>query len=146
MHLLLKKRLHSNTPFSPGVFLVCSLIMICLDQASKSFFKTKFPFLTICNSALSWGIPTPFWLIFGFLMTFFLLSPFFIPKLWFYSPLGSIFLFSGALANFLDRFLNGCVIDFIHIPLSNFPLFNIADIFLTISFLLFLKNIASCRG
>ena len=39
---------------------------------------------------------------------------------------------SGALGNFYDRAFNGYVVDFIEFSFVNFPIFNIADIFVTI--------------
>lgn len=54
-----------------------------------------------------------------------------IPKNKYYLPLlitGAV-LASGALGNFIDRLLYGYVIDFIYISLIDFPVFNVADIF-----------------
>ena len=39
---------------------------------------------------------------------------------------------SGALGNFYDRLVNGYVVDFIEFSFVNFPVFNIADIFVTL--------------
>lgn len=44
-----------------------------------------------------------------------------------------IFIFSGAAGNFIDRLINGYVIDFIYFELINFPVFNVADIYITVS-------------
>lgn len=41
-------------------------------------------------------------------------------------------LFSGALANAIDRVFRGFVVDFIHTTFINFPVFNIADIAITV--------------
>jgi len=43
--------------------------------------------------------------------------------------LGITFMLSGAFGNTLDRIANGYVIDFLDFALINFPVFNIADIF-----------------
>lgn len=48
-----------------------------------------------------------------------------------------ILLFSGALGNFIDRMRNGYVVDFIYFKLIDFPVFNIADSFVTIAMVLF---------
>lgn len=40
---------------------------------------------------------------------------------------------SGALGNFIDRFINGYVVDFFYFKLINFPIFNVADIYVTVS-------------
>ena len=39
---------------------------------------------------------------------------------------------SGALGNFYDRLVNGFVVDFIEFSFISFPVFNIADIFVTL--------------
>ena len=44
-----------------------------------------------------------------------------------------IFLIAGAIGNFIDRMLYQHVIDFIYISLINFPVFNVADIYVTCS-------------
>lgn len=44
-----------------------------------------------------------------------------------------IFLISGAIGNFIDRIFHHYVIDFIYFSLIDFPVFNIADIYVTCS-------------
>lgn len=39
---------------------------------------------------------------------------------------------SGAVGNFIDRLFNGFVVDFLHFSLIDFPVFNIADIFVVV--------------
>ena len=56
--------------------------------------------------------------------------------------LGYGFILAGALGNGLDRFLFGYVVDFFDFRLINFPVFNLADVFITIGvILLFFENI-----
>lgn len=43
---------------------------------------------------------------------------------------------SGAIGNFYDRLIQGYVVDFIEFAFVNFPVFNIADIFVTIGSIL----------
>ena len=43
-----------------------------------------------------------------------------------------VFIFSGAVGNFIDRLMLGYVVDMFDFRLINFPVFNVADIFLTI--------------
>lgn len=39
---------------------------------------------------------------------------------------------AGAIGNFIDRFVQGYVIDFLYFSLINFPVFNVADCYVTI--------------
>lgn len=45
-----------------------------------------------------------------------------------------IFLTAGAFGNFIDRLLKGYVVDFFYFSLINFPIFNVADIYVTVTF------------
>ncbi len=47
-----------------------------------------------------------------------------------------VFLFAGALGNYIDRILNHYVIDFVYFSLINFPVFNVADIYVTCTVIL----------
>lgn len=44
-----------------------------------------------------------------------------------------IFLLAGAFGNMIDRFLNQYVVDFIYFRLIDFPTFNVADCYVTVS-------------
>ncbi|MEL4894160.1 signal peptidase II [Crocosphaera sp. Alani8] len=52
--------------------------------------------------------------------------------------LGYGFILAGALGNGLDRFLFGYVVDFLDFRLVNFPVFNLADVFINIGILFLL--------
>lgn len=54
-----------------------------------------------------------------------------IPKKRYYIPLMAVcvLMLSGALGNMIDRVFRGYVIDFIYFSLINFPVFNMADIY-----------------
>lgn len=58
-----------------------------------------------------------------------------IPKTKKYFPLRAtlVLLFSGAVGNFIDRIINGYVHDFIYFVPIDFPVFNVADCYITIS-------------
>ena len=43
-----------------------------------------------------------------------------------------IFISAGAVGNMTDRILNGFVVDYIYLSFINFPVFNVADIYVTI--------------
>lgn len=52
----------------------------------------------------------------------------------FYPILGILIaLVAGAIGNLIDRSLNGFVVDFLYFKLINFPVFNVADIYVTVS-------------
>lgn len=44
-----------------------------------------------------------------------------------------LMLIGGALGNFIDRLLHGFVVDFFFFKLINFPVFNMADVFLVVA-------------
>lgn len=46
-----------------------------------------------------------------------------------YIRISMLFITAGAIGNLIDRVLLGYVIDFLHITFINFPVFNIADIY-----------------
>lgn len=50
----------------------------------------------------------------------------------------SIAIVSGAIGNFIDRIANGYVVDFLYFKLIDFPIFNVADIYVTVSAFVFL--------
>ena len=52
-----------------------------------------------------------------------------------------VLIVSGALGNFIDRLINGYVVDFIHVVLFNFPVFNFADIMVVVGAGLFIFHI-----
>ena len=47
-----------------------------------------------------------------------------------------ILIVSGAVGNFIDRIVNHYVIDFFYFELINFPIFNVADCYVTVSAIL----------
>lgn len=42
-----------------------------------------------------------------------------------------VFIIAGAVGNFIDRVTQGFVVDFLYFKLINFPVFNVADIYVT---------------
>ena len=44
-----------------------------------------------------------------------------------------VFIMAGAIGNMIDRVLNGYVVDFLYFSLIDFPIFNMADCYVTIS-------------
>ena len=58
-----------------------------------------------------------------------------MPKQKKYMPLDYVivFLIAGAIGNYIDRITNNYVVDFIYFSLINFPVFNVADIYVTVA-------------
>lgn len=59
-------------------------------------------------------------------------------KHFFYLNLCFILFISGAVGNLIDRIVNHYVVDFFYFSLINFPIFNVADIYVTIAAFLFI--------
>lgn len=57
-----------------------------------------------------------------------------------YIPLHLIamFLSAGAVGNMIDRFTRGYVVDFLYFSLIDFPIFNVADCYVTVSMFFFI--------
>jgi signal peptidase II len=75
-----------------------------------------------------WIITLAFLVVIGLFMTR-------MPKTIYYRPLFLTLavLASGALGNFIDRVRQAYVVDFIYFRAINFPIFNVADIYVTLS-------------
>lgn len=50
--------------------------------------------------------------------------------------LTAIFITAGAIGNMIDRMFRGYVVDFFYFSLIDFPIFNVADIYVTVTFFL----------
>lgn len=115
---------------------VCRLILfvaffLCLHFFLRSWVLNAGGLVVLCNSGGPFGVMLPWW----FLMpTFFGVLVFLVVQWWketsFSSEWPWLFIFSGGLGNFAERFFFGCITDYIVFPF--FPVFNIADILLTI--------------
>ncbi|MBS6195303.1 MAG: signal peptidase II [Clostridiales bacterium] len=57
-------------------------------------------------------------------------------KKYFIFHLVAVVLTAGALGNFIDRISQGYVIDFFYFSLIDFPIFNVADIYVVVSFII----------
>ena len=63
-----------------------------------------------------------------------------MPKTKHYYPLMGccVVLVAGAVGNFIDRLVNQYVVDFIYFSIIDFPIFNVADIYISLSFIVIL--------
>lgn len=66
------------------------------------------------------------------IMYFYLITP--VTSRYLPLRLCMIFLTAGAIGNFIDRLLRGFVVDFFYFSLIDFPIFNVADIYVTVTF------------
>jgi len=109
-------------------------VLVSFDQISKYIIRHTGGFY-ICNKGVSFGLP--FFTLAFFNLKFKIFNLKSISNLKFqilnYSKLtllGIILIISGGLSNIADRIMSGCVIDFI--DLKFWPVFNLADIYITI--------------
>ena len=130
-------------------FMVLPLVFI--DQITKYFARVKladgpcelipgvFSFTYLENAGSVWGImqgKTIFLIIISLIMlaalVFFLYK---LPLTKRFMPLRIvlIFLTAGAIGNLIDRISTGVVTDFFYFELIDFPIFNVADIYITVS-------------
>ena len=135
-----------------GIFAIINIIAIALDRytklLAKSYLKGNKPFVIIDkvleliyteNRGAAFGIMQEkqifFFIITAAVMLAILYVILRLPSDKRYIPLliALSFVFSGAVGNLIDRVTNSYVIDFIYFMPINFPVFNIADIYVTLS-------------
>ena len=117
----------------PSILLVPTVIF--LDQVSKSFAGN---FLSVtCNKGIAFGIGNAlvFVPVFALVIIFWLLKIEKSPR----NKTGLMLILSGGVSNLIDRIYHDCVRDFISI--SKFPLFNLADIAITIGALVLVLSL-----
>ena len=137
------------------------IILVVIDQGTKLWVRQTLmnndPYVIIPdvfslqyheNTGAVWGIMSgkvQFLSIFTFLILLFIVFLYLkIPQDKKYNPMKliSVFIIAGAVGNLIDRVFLSYVVDFIYFELINFPLFNVADSYLTVScILLFLLAI-----
>ena len=132
----------------------CTIIFILtfLDQGSKYFVLTRLkntPDIILIpgvlqlhyleNRGMAFGLFEGKIPVFVFLCVLFFCVFFYvyarIPRTGYYLPLTitSLIMVSGALGNFIDRVFRKYVVDFIYFSLIDFPVFNMADIYVVCS-------------
>ena len=136
------------------VFFLISSLLIILDQITKLYAKNTFinnPLVIIQNvlelnytenTGAAFGIMKGKFYIF-YIITFLVIL--FIIYILYKTNLNNKYLpflvsllliFSGSIGNLIDRIKNNYVIDFIYFKLIDFPLFNLADSYITIGAIL----------
>ena len=134
------------------IFIISATILIFLDQVSKriavrelssgkvvSLIPNILEFTYVENTGAAFGILKNQKILFtiitviviGLIFYFLLKIKFNMENMFNFIIL--ILLFSGAIGNFIDRIKNSYVVDFIYFKPINFPVFNLADTYITIA-------------
>lgn len=135
--------------------LLCAVVLIIIDQISKYYARLLFMDGDSCliipnilrfvfhdNTGAMWGIfsDSPHSVLYLTIITLVILSImiivyFRIPDDKKYAPLlwVVVFVFAGAIGNLIDRICFNYVTDFIKTEFIDFPVFNIADCYITVS-------------
>lgn len=119
------------------------VFLILIDQISKYIIRHIGGFY-ICNKGISFGVQISeniFFFLWLVILSFFLYGLY--KKYFIKNTLYIILILSGAVSNLIDRAHYGCVVDFI--DLNFFPVFNLADFFISIGaigivYVLYKKN------
>ena len=117
------------------------LSLVLFDQLSKYIIRFSGGFY-LCNDGIAWGIKLPtflfwfFWIAIVIFLIYLIFSEIFQKNYLNNWILGGLLLIlSGAIVNLIDRIFFGCVIDFIDLKI--WPVFNLADSFITLGVILF---------
>ena len=108
------------------------VVLVALDQFAKYIFSAS-----ICNKNIAWSIPVApaiFYFVWIVIITVLILIFFRTKSSG--QKIFLVFIFSGAISNIIDRLRFGCVIDYI--DLKFWPVFNLADVYITIGAILLL--------
>lgn len=141
-----RKPLSASVCAAAGIISV--LILTFLDQYTKLLAlthlrnKPEIPLIKgvlelkyLENRGIAFGMFQGKVAVFVILCVFFLVAALYVflrmPKERYYLPLMLItfLIAAGALGNFIDRLFRGFVVDFIYFSLIDFPIFNMADIY-----------------
>ncbi len=112
-----------------------ALLILLIDQITKTIMLN---FHHVENTGAAWGLLKGSKLL---LIIISLIVIFFINRYFTYHPIALSILLGGTLGNLFDRIFRGFVIDFIDIKLFNYPLFNIADIAVSVAVILLIIKI-----
>ena len=114
------------------------------DQPSIELIPGVLELFYLENRGMAFGLLQDQYWLFAMMTVLFLIVMVIVfyklPKTRRFLPLFAVLtvLTAGAVGNFYDRFLNHYVVDFIYVSLINFPVFNVADIYVTVSVAVFL--------
>lgn len=123
--------------------LIAIILLLIIDMGSKYFFydlhmgQGIYMFQPSFNVGIARSISLP--MVFTIIMSIISLGIFCFMYVRKYINMSiAAVLIAGTLGNLIDRLWLGGVRDFINIQIFNFPIFNLADVFLNIGILLFI--------
>ena len=132
---------------------VCSVVLIFLDQLTKSFavahLKNQAPLVIwdgvfelryLENRGMAFGLLQNRQVLFIIMtiLVLFVIGYIYLCKIpsnrhFFFMNVVAVLFFAGAIGNFIDRVSNNYVVDFFYFVLIDFPIFNVADIYVTVA-------------
>jgi len=125
--------------------LIWTIILILIDQVSKyliynlGYLNSNYFITPILNKWISWWISIFHFNLLIIMIPLILAGVYYMYKHNELNPLAFILIFAWWLSNFIDRIIFFWVRDFIN--LHFFPIFNLADIFITIGFIIIFFNV-----
>lgn len=140
------------------VFACVALVWLLLDQLSKAVVVAWSPgevirpselglveLVSVRNTGGAWGIFSDSTMLLGAFSLIvcaiiLLYELFFAKNAPLMSRVGAALVFAGGIGNAIDRFWHGYVVDFISFAFIDFPVFNVADIGVTVGAALFLAS------
>jgi signal peptidase II len=121
-------------------FVFLFAILVAVDQISKYFSSSS-----VCNKNIAWSIPiAPAIFYFVWVLIMIILIYLISKKNFYIQKFFIVLIFSGAISNMIDRIRLGCVVDYI--DLKFWPVFNLADVYISVGIILFLFVIARERS
>ena len=119
------------------------IILVFLDQFSKFLVRHSGGFY-VCNANAAFGLKIPeplFWILWIGIIVFFIIT---LYKQYFtYNNLYLILILAGVASNVIDRLYFSCITDFIN--LKFWPVFNLADAFITIGGIMIILEILKMK-
>lgn len=120
------------------------VLLFSFDQIFKFFaFQGLLPrtgglLAYVCNPYISWGIPVLGWV---FWTNWVIATALLIYLLTRYNKnIWLVVVLAGSVSNIADRIFRGCVVDYFRLPAGNFPIFNLADVFIVMGIGIFLAR------
>lgn len=137
------------------VFALLALLWLALDRITKLYFESNAPlddlfagpflglvqFRLVYNTGAAWNIFANMTFMLGVLSLVISLGFLIYSLTWVKKPnwlltVGAALVFAGGIGNGIDRFMKGYVVDFLELSFVSFPVFNLADVAITVGIVL----------